>query len=171
MKLIGLSCVYAISPSLSKAALDATYTATYVRLDPKRTYAVAHTTQVQEIDHFGEGFAAYLTSQSGNPTDISGNFIRPTRFVEQDGSVYIEAEAIALSRDIPVAARWFVDPIVRRVSRDALHNSLTQTVQAVNKYVASRERPVSSRPMQLPALEGPNCCPPVLPALLASGAD
>jgi len=120
---------------VSKAALDATYTATYVRLDPKRTYAVAHTTRVQEIDHFGE--ASQRTLPPGEGNGYIWQLYTTTRFVEQDGGVYIEAEAIALSRDIPVAARWFVDPIVRRVSRDALHTSLTQTVQAVNKYVAS----------------------------------
>jgi hypothetical protein len=120
---------------VSKAALDATYTATYVQLDPKRTYAVAHTTRVQEIDHFGE--ASQRTLPPGEGNGYIWQLYATTRFVEQDGGVYIEAEGIALSRDIPVAARWFVDPIVRRVSRDALHTSLTQTVQAVNKYVAN----------------------------------
>ena len=53
------------------------------------------------------------------------------RFEERDGGVYVEPEAVALSRDIPVALRWMVDPIVRRVSRNTLLISLQQTKEAV----------------------------------------
>jgi hypothetical protein len=53
------------------------------------------------------------------------------RLAERDGGVYIEIEAVALSRDIPAALRFIVDPIVRSVSRSALVTSLTQTEEAV----------------------------------------
>ena len=33
-----------------------------------------------------------------------------------DGGVYVETEAMELSRDIPAARRWMVGPIVRRVA-------------------------------------------------------
>jgi hypothetical protein len=58
--------------------------------------------------------------------------------------VYVELEAIALSRDIPAAFRVFVTPIVRRVSRDSLATSLHQTKAAVDDSVARRkqERPL-----------------------------
>jgi hypothetical protein len=46
--------------------------------------------------------------------------------------VYAELEAIALSRDIPAAFRFFVTPIVRRVSRDSLATSLHQTRIAID---------------------------------------
>jgi hypothetical protein len=136
---------------VSKAALDATYTATYVRLDPKRTYVVAHTTQVQEIDHFGE--ASQRTLPPGEGNGYIWQLYATTRFVEQDGGVYIEAEGIALSRDIPMAARWFVDPIrPPRISRRAAH--LPHADCPGRKQIRSkRERPVSPRPMQPPALE------------------
>jgi hypothetical protein len=44
----------------------------------------------------------------------------------------MEIEAIALSREIPVAMRWAVDPIVRRVSKGSLVTSLRQTQDAVS---------------------------------------
>jgi hypothetical protein len=53
------------------------------------------------------------------------------RLAQRDGGVYIEPEAIALSRDIPAALRFIVEPIVRGVSRSALLTSLTQTEEAV----------------------------------------
>jgi hypothetical protein len=53
------------------------------------------------------------------------------RYQERDGGVYVELEAIALSRDIPGALRWLVEPIVRRVSRSSLVLSLQETADAV----------------------------------------
>lgn len=117
---------------VAKSALDASYSAIYVQLDPQRGYAVAHTTQVQEIDHYGEASQRTLPVGTGN--GYLWQLYATTRFVEADNGVYVEAEGIALSRDIPVAVRFIVDPIVRRISRDALHTSLMQTGQAVQKY-------------------------------------
>ena len=45
--------------------------------------------------------------------------------------VYVELEAIGLSRDIPGSLRWLVEPIVRRVSQASLSTSLRQTEKAV----------------------------------------
>ncbi|MFL6417611.1 MAG: hypothetical protein ACJ74Y_18305, partial [Bryobacteraceae bacterium] len=54
-----------------------------------------------------------------------------SRFEQRDGGVYVELEAIALSRDVPGALRWLVDPVVRRTSRSSLHVSLQKTEEAV----------------------------------------
>jgi len=45
-----------------------------------------------------------------------------------------------LSRNIPVSLRWFVAPVVDRLSRDSVTASLRQTRSAVNSMteVASR---------------------------------
>ena len=43
-----------------------------------------------------------------------------------DGGVYVEMETMALSRDIPAALRWMVDPIVQRVAKSAMTTSLRQ---------------------------------------------
>ena len=45
--------------------------------------------------------------------------------------MYVELEAMALSRDIPGAFRWAADPIVRRVSKNSLLTSLRQMQEAV----------------------------------------
>lgn len=50
------------------------------------------------------------------------------------GQGYAELEAYALSRDIPVALRLFVSPIVRRASRSSLDVSLHQTKVAIDAH-------------------------------------
>jgi hypothetical protein len=67
-----------------------------------------------------------------------------TRFEERDGGVYIELEAIILSRDIPILLRWIVDPIVRRVSRESLTTSFRQTEEAVRSAAKLGDRYAAS---------------------------
>jgi hypothetical protein len=45
--------------------------------------------------------------------------------------MYVEIEAMALSRDIPAAFRWIADPIVRKVSKNSLLTSLRQMQDAI----------------------------------------
>jgi hypothetical protein len=60
-----------------------------------------------------------------------------TRYAERDGGVYVEFEAIGLSRDIPASLRWIVEPIVRRTSRASLSTSLRQTETAVRSHAVN----------------------------------
>jgi len=84
---------------------------------------------VQEVAEFGSPFQRILAE--GHGTGIIWRLYSIARYEERDGGVYIELEAIALSRDIPAALRWLVEPIVRKVSRSSLVTSLEQTADAV----------------------------------------
>ena len=59
------------------------------------------------------------------------------RFEQRDAGVYIELEAIALSREIPAALRFVADPSVRRVSRNSLLASLQQTEEGVRGSIVN----------------------------------
>src|SRR6185437_9768375 len=54
-----------------------------------------------------------------------------SRFEQRDGGMYVELEVVALSRDVPGAIRWLVNPIVRRTSRSSIYVSLQKTEEAV----------------------------------------
>jgi hypothetical protein len=120
---------------LKRTALESDYESSYFQVDVKRWYSVASATRVQEIEDYGESGERKL------PLNEGGGYIwrlhSISRFEERDGGVYVELEAIALSRDIPISFRWIVDPIVRRVSRDALSTSLRQTSNAVSSIVVA----------------------------------
>jgi hypothetical protein len=49
------------------------------------------------------------------------------RFQERDGGVYVECEAISLSRPVPLGLRWLIDPIIRSLPRESLFNTLQAT--------------------------------------------
>ena len=93
---------------------------------------------MQEIRHYGRPDEQELPPNQGS--GYIWRLYSLARFEERDGGVYIELEAIALSRDIPVGLRWMVDPIVRRVSRNTLLTSLQQMAEAVRSIAGSANR-------------------------------
>jgi hypothetical protein len=114
-----------------KSALDADYHSKIVRLDDHRSYSVTHTTRVQEIEEHGEPGEHSLPEGHGDGYIWKLHSI--ARLEERDGGVYIELEAIALSREIPFAVRFAIEPIVRRVSRNSLLTSLHQTADTLHR--------------------------------------
>jgi hypothetical protein len=66
------------------------------------------------------------------------------RLEQNDGGVYVEMEAIALSREIPGAVRLIVDPIVRRVSHNSILTSIQQTEEAVRGNTMADVKAASS---------------------------
>lgn len=113
-----------------KTALDSEYISSFTQAGPNRWYELATAVRVQEVDDYGQAGERELPPDEGSGYVWRLHSI--ARFEEADGGVYVELEAMALSRDIPGAVRWVVDPIVRRVSRSAMVTSLRQTLDAVN---------------------------------------
>jgi hypothetical protein len=122
-----------------KSALDADFQATNVRLDERRFYSISRTTRVQEIEECGR--PEEYRKPEGEGSGYIWELYSIARIEQRDDGVYIEIEAIALSRDIPAAVRFVVDPVVRRVSRNSLLTSLQQTEHAVRGSVATGARP------------------------------
>jgi hypothetical protein len=119
---------------VGKTALDGDYKTTYVAVDEHRWYSISESTRIQEIAEYGTPAQHILPEDHG--TGLIWRLHTVTRFEEKDGGVYIELEAVVLSRDIPSAFRWMVEPIVRRVSRSSLTTSLHETESAV--FASSR---------------------------------
>ena len=113
----------------SETALQADCSDTYFQLDDKRLYSVGACDDIREIENYG------TAAQRGlRPDEGSGYVWRVasfSRFEQRDGGVYVEKEVVALSRDLPGGLRWFLGPIVNRLSRSSLTASLLQTRQAV----------------------------------------
>ena len=129
------------------AALQSRYDARDFAVDERRWYTIAHVTSAQEIEDYG------LKSERVLPAGEGKGFIWKlqsiARYEERDGGVYLEFEALGLTRDIPAALRWFAGPLVARLSSSTLAASLRQTRDAV---AASAEEPRISTAC---ALSGP----------------
>jgi hypothetical protein len=135
-----------------KKALESEYQSSYVKVDAHRWYGVSYSTRVQEIENFGRAGQRKLPPDTGS--GLIWRLQSFSRFEERDGGVYVEMEAIALSREIPFSVRWMVEPIVRKVSRSSLLTSLHQTSEAVRSMVAKgdgeRREPVAATSAVVP---------------------
>jgi hypothetical protein len=117
---------------VAKTALDSEGEASYFQVDEHRWYAYSNTTQIREFAQFGTPEEHLLPEGEG--TGLIWRLSSITRLEERDGGVYAELEGYALSRDIPAVLRLFVNPIVRRVSRDSVATSLHQTKVAIEAH-------------------------------------
>ncbi len=134
----------------ARRAFDSDYRSTFTRLDDKRWYSTSESTRVQEVSDYGS--PSQCTLPEGHGTGVIRRLYSVARYEERDGGVYIELEAIALSRDIPGTLRWLVDPIVRRVSRSSIEISLQQTSEAVRSGTNT-----ASRSYEASHCSGRNC--------------
>ncbi len=123
------SMLLANKEAVASTALDIQSESCYRQLDERRWYTVGYSTRVQEIRHYGRADAQELPPGQGN--GYIWRLYGFARFEERDGGVYVEAEALGLSRDIPRAFRWMVDPIVRRISKNSMLIFLHQLEEAV----------------------------------------
>jgi hypothetical protein len=53
------------------------------------------------------------------------------RFQERDGGVYVECEAVSLTRNVPAGLGWLIEPIVRHLPKESLESTLGLTRKAV----------------------------------------
>ncbi len=120
-------------------AIDAVYEAWYAPSGQDRWWSIARTTRVQEIEHFGR------RDEHLRPVGEGAGYVwrlcSITRLLQLDHGTVVEVEAIALSRDVPNSIAWLVNPIISRMSRNALVTTLEQTKQAVTRSGA--EAPLS----------------------------
>lgn len=111
------------------AAMQCRYRARDFMIDSHRGYGVVDANRIQQIEEYGNPAEHLL------PPDTGDGFIwrihSISRFEERDGGVYLEIEAIALTRDIPGSLRWMISPVVNHLSINSLTTTLSQTRQAV----------------------------------------
>ncbi|MDR3698126.1 MAG: hypothetical protein P4L56_00740 [Candidatus Sulfopaludibacter sp.] len=111
------------------ATLQSHYEAHDFRVDRQRSYTITHVTGAQEIEDYGKSGERLLPAGEGN--GFIWRLQSIARYQERDGGVYLELEAIGLTRDIPATIRWMTGPLVTRLSRGTLAASLRQTREGV----------------------------------------
>ena len=103
----------------------------YGNVDPKHAYVISIADTIREVKDAGRPTEHFVS-----PDHESGYLWRAatfTRFVEDDGGVYMEMETIGLSRPFPPLLGWAIEPIARRIGRGSVENSVQEFRRAVLK--------------------------------------
>jgi hypothetical protein len=110
--------------------LDTEHDIRYHRRDENRWWSRSRSTRIAEVENPGKPDERILRPGTGGGYLWSLNTY--WTFQERDGGVYVECEAISLTRDVPRGLAWLIDPIIRSLPRESLVNTLRSTRAAVN---------------------------------------
>lgn len=133
-------------------AMEGRYEAHDIEVDAHRGASIAEATQVREFQDYGRSGERLLPPGTGS--GFMWRLRSIARFEERDGGVYLELEAMALTRDIPASLRWLVAPTVNRLSIDSLTSTLRQTRDAVNALPPRTESVTACWERARPAIRG-----------------
>lgn len=109
--------------------LDTDYDVRYGQVDAAHWFSQSRSTRIREIADAGTPGEHALP-----PADEHGFLWQLNsywRFVQAADGVYIQCEAISLTRDIPAGLGWLVSPFVRSIPRESLQFTLEATRRAV----------------------------------------
>jgi len=109
--------------------IDTDHDVHYFSLEPGRAGCRSRTTRAAEVDNAGKPDEKVEAPDSGY--GFLWRLNTYWRFLERDGGVYLECRAISLTRDIPLALRLIIEPIVRSLPREALIQTLAATRRAL----------------------------------------
>ena len=109
--------------------LDTDYDVRYERLDAARAQSFSYSTRIVEIKDAGEPFERALSP--GNDTGFLWRLYSYWRFQVADHGVYVQCEAVSLTRDIPTGLNWLIGPFIESIPRESLEFMLRSTRAAV----------------------------------------
>jgi hypothetical protein len=109
--------------------LDTDHEVHYSWPDPSSCYCFSRTTRIAEVQDAGR------PNESTLPADTGHGFLWRLysywKFQQKTGGTVIECRAISLTRDIPLAVKWLIQPMVRSLPKESLVRALAATRQAL----------------------------------------
>lgn len=101
----------------------------YTRIDTMHAISHAVSARIAELEHPEQSDSPEFPVGQGH--GYLWRLNNYWRLEEKDGGVYMQVESIALSRDVPAIFAWFINPLIRRASRQTLASVLSATRRAL----------------------------------------
>lgn len=111
--------------------LNTEYDVKYIPLRADRAASCSYSTRIAEIENAGTSEEA--ERPVGNDSGFLWRLNSYWRFLERDGGVYVQLEAISLTRDIPTGLRWLISPFITSIPKESLVFTLTRTREQLGK--------------------------------------
>ena len=103
----------------------------YFPISATRARSRSYSTKIAEVENAGKRDERELPPGKGH--GFLWNLNSYWRFEERDGGVYVECQAVSLTRDVPAGLGWLIEPIIRNLPRESLANTLKSTRVALEK--------------------------------------
>lgn len=111
--------------------MDTDYDVWYTPIDATHETSRVYSTRIQEIAD--PGTPQEHAKPVGQDSGFMWRLYTYWRMQEKDGGVYIQCEAVSLSRDIPTGLGWMIGKFVESVPRESLIFTLGKTREALTK--------------------------------------
>jgi hypothetical protein len=99
------------------------------RVDAKKLYSNSVSTRVAEVKDASHPDGPEVPVGHGN--GFLWRLNTYWRFDEKDGGVYVQCEALSLTRDIPFGLAWLIKPLVTKIPKQSLDRALGRTREVV----------------------------------------
>jgi hypothetical protein len=103
----------------------------YAPVDARKWRSVSRSTRIAEVENPGK------KNEREKPPGTGEGFLWRLNsywsFEQRDGGVWLECEAISLTRDVPTGLGWLIEPIIRNLPQESLANTLRSTRAALAK--------------------------------------
>jgi hypothetical protein len=109
--------------------LNTEYDVRYTHLDAERATSNSRSTRIAEVENAGK--PGESEKPVGNDSGFLWRLNSYWRFQQRDGGVYMQLEAISLTRDIPTGLGWFISPFISSIPKESLVFTLTRTREAL----------------------------------------
>lgn len=113
--------------------LDTEHDVQYYSPGGERWCCRSHTTRIAEVEHSRTPKERVLPPDSGH--GFLWRLSSYWRLENFDGAVWLQCRAISLTRDVPHGLGWIIDPIIRKLPRESLINTLEATRRALAKLM------------------------------------
>ena len=109
--------------------LDTDYNVHRQPLDATHAYSNSHSTRIAQVENAGQ------SSEHELPPGKDGGYLWRLnsywRYFDTGSGVYVQCEAVSLTRDIPAGLNWLVGSFVESVPKESLEFTLQSTRTAV----------------------------------------
>ncbi len=123
--------------------MDTEYDVHYTRLDANHVYSFSHSTRIAEVENPDE------PQESVKPVGDDHGFLWRLytywRFYQADGGVYVQTNAISLTRDIPIGLGWLIRPFIEKIPVQSVNFTLENTRKALENKTVSLPAPQPQR--------------------------
>ncbi|HET7841716.1 MAG TPA: hypothetical protein VI216_08530 [Candidatus Acidoferrales bacterium] len=111
--------------------LDTEYEVHYQYLDAAHAVSRSYSTRIAEVENAGE--ADEHDRPTGDDRGLLWRLYSYWRFYQADGGIYIQCNAVSLTRDVPAGLGWLIRPFIQKIPSESLRFTLDATRAAVVK--------------------------------------
>jgi hypothetical protein len=110
--------------------LDTHHEVHYCPVDQTRWVCRSYTTRIAEVENAGNPDERVLEPDTGY--GFLWRLYSYWRFEKRNAGVVVECRAISLTRDVPFGLGWAIEPIIEKLPKESLINTLDATRQALH---------------------------------------